>query len=145
MIQIRNAFFDDDFYWGIVPCGNYDTDRYVVALRSGEKLNITAEPAEILSALEAAGHVAIEEDDLSDTPMLTIGNSIELASAAAAGYRFIAADIRGYCYAFINEPVKQGAYWADPDGAPARRIYTLDGLPVDEAKPIEEYLKPLQN
>ena len=120
MIKIGKAFFDDDLRWAICPSLGYEENRYMVVLQSGCKVNIIATEAMVQQAMEAFGYDPSQDSPLSD--FLSDEEYQELMDALEDGCTWLAKDIRGVCFAFLEEPVKVGAYYETPNGGPVKRL-----------------------
>lgn len=120
MIKIGDAFFDDDMRWAWCPSLGYEENRYMVVLQNGTKVNIAATKEQVQAAMERIGWDPGADLPLAD--LLSRAEYDDLMDALEDGCTWMAKDIRGVCYGFLEEPEKQGAYFQDPSGVPGKRL-----------------------
>ena len=120
MVKIGKAYFDDNMTWALAPSMGYEEDRYMVVLQNGTKVNIPATDKEVTAAMLHLGYDPRAELPLAD--LLNDDEYEELMDALEDGCTWMAKDIRGVCYGFLEEPEKQGAYFQDPSGVPGKRL-----------------------
>lgn len=102
-----------------------------VLLTNGKTVCVEASMSKAATALIDAGLTA------SDAICLPPSDIIALRELQALGYNYIAKDKTGTVYAFVDPPVRCGAYWqpAEESSDSAYRVYSddFDWLPSEPA------------
>ena len=102
-----------------------------VLLTNGKTVCIKAYMSDVEDALTDAGLITSDAISLSATAILALMDLRDL------GYNYIAKDKTGAVYAFIDTPVRCGAYWqpAEESSERAYRVYSdsFDWLPSEPA------------
>lgn len=129
-IKIGDALIDSDRIAAISP-DIHAVGIVRVLLTNGKTVCVKAYMDEAQNALIEAGLITSDAISLSASDMLTLMELRDL------GYNHIAKDKTGAVYAFIDPPVRCGAYWQPAEGSSERayRIYSdgFDWLPSEPA------------
>lgn len=123
MIRLGDAVINEDQIEYIVPiddegqfCGSGDGVGTKVRLLSGRSLQLEIPFKEAIKDLFANGIIYQDHNDLADDLTdadegFTAAEVAELRRAYKSGYHYVARDKDGKVYAFVDEPVRHGAYW----------------------------------
>lgn len=129
-IEIGRALIDSDRIAAVSP-DLHAVGIVRVLLTNGKTVCIKAYMSDVEDALTDAG--LITSDDM-DIPASDIKVLMDLRDL---GYNYIAKDKTGAVYAFIDTPVRCGAYWqpAEESSERAYRVYSdsFDWLPSEPA------------
>lgn len=120
-IEIGGALIDSDRIAAVSP-DLYAVGVVRVLLTNGKTVCIKAYMSDVEDALTDAG--LITSDDMS----LSANDIAALKELRAIGRNYIAKDKTGAVYAFIDPPVRCGAYWqpAEESSERAYRVYSGD-------------------
>lgn len=137
MIKLGNAYFDPAAIEAICPNADKLPGNYIIILASGRFADVRSDPKTLESVLIAAGLLPAPDADEPEGIPLTEAQRHELASLYRSGFQYIAKDMNGCCYAYVERPTKHGAYW-DPilgDTHPQRLTEDYDFLDFEDATP----------
>lgn len=120
-IEIGGALIDSDRIAAVSP-DLYAVGVVRVLLTNGKTVCVKAYMSDAEDALTDAG--LITSDDMS----LSANDIAALKELRAIGRNYIAKDKTGAVYAFIDPPVRCGAYWqpAEESSERAYRVYSGD-------------------
>ncbi len=140
MIKLGNAYFDPAAIEEIVPIPDVFPDSlsrfYVVGMASGKTVQINIGTEDLEAALISAGLLPFPDAEDPEEIQLTEAQRHELAGLYRAGYMYMAKDINGCCYAYIDVPEKHGAYWDScGNGKPQRLTEDYDFLAYEDKHP----------
>ena len=141
MIKLGNTYFDPSAIEAITPVPGVFPDSstgcYVVGMASKFTVKIYIGAEELEAALISAGLLPSPDADEPEGIPLTEAQRHELAGLYRAGYLYIAKDINGCSYAYIDVPEKHGAYWDSHDnGKPQRLTEDYDFLAYEDDRPV---------
>lgn len=123
MIRLGDAIINEEQIEYIVPIGNNlkfcpasEGSRTKVMFLSGRNLTLAYPFNAAMEDLFANGIIYQDNDDLTDELTdadegFTAAEVAELRRAYKSGYHYVARDKDGKVYAFVDEPVRHGAYW----------------------------------
>lgn len=133
MIKLGDAYFDPAAIKAIVPS---TAVLYAVYLSNEDGLLVHIDKDELEAALISAGLLPSPDADEPEGIPLTEAQRHELAGLYRAGYLYMAKDINGCSYAYIDVPEKHGAYWDSHDnGKPQRLTEDYDFLAYEDEHP----------
>lgn len=137
MIKLGNAYFDPAAIEAICPNADKLPGNYIIILASGRFADVRSDPKTLESVLIAAGLLPSPDADEPEGIPLTEAQRHELAGLYRAGYLYMAKDINGCSYAYIDVPEKHGAYWDSHDnGKPQRLTEDYDFLAYEDDRPV---------
>ena len=141
MIKLGNAYFDPAAIESISPDPVVFPEsppcNYIVSMASGCTVETTIGEDELEAALISAGLLPSPDADEPEGIPLTEAQRHELAGLYRAGYLYMAKDINGCSYAYIDVPEKHGAYWDSHDnGKPQRLTEDYDFLAYEDDRPV---------
>lgn len=135
MIKLGNDYFDPSAIEAIVRSKGHDSFVFLLASRLSVAIHISKD--ELEAALISAGLLPSPDADEPEGIPLTEAQRRELAGLYRAGYLYMAKDINGCSYAYIDVPEKHGAYWDSHDnGKPQRLTEDYDFLAYEDDRPV---------
>lgn len=135
MIKLGSDYFDPSAIEAIVRSKGDDSFVFLLASKLSVAIHISKD--ELEAALISAGLLSSPDADEPEGIPLTEAQRHELASLYRSGFQYIAKDMNGCCYAYVERPTKHGAYW-DPilgDTHPQRLTEDYDFLDFEDATP----------
>lgn len=135
MIKLGNDYFDPSAIEAIVRSKGDDSFVFLLASKLSVAIHISKD--ELEAALISAGLLPFPDADEPEGIPLTEAQRHELAGLYRAGYLYMAKDINGCSYAYIDVPEKHGAYWDSHDnGKPQRLTEDYDFLAYEDDRPV---------
>lgn len=135
MIKLGNDYFDPSAIEAIVRSKGDDSFVFLLASKLSVAIHISKD--ELEAALISAGLLPATDAEESEGIPLTEAQRHELAGLYRAGYLYMAKDINGCSYAYIDVPEKHGAYWDSHDnGKPQRLTEDYDFLAYEDDRPV---------